>query len=66
MAVFTPHREPSVYPIHSASTSGVLRPTSVRLYKYRRSLLFFFIPIPLAFGAELQNPVDIVKLGSLV
>jgi len=33
--------------------------------KYPWSLLFFFI-IPLAFGAELQNPVDIVKLGSSV
>ena len=34
--------------------------------RYPWSLLFFFIPIPFAFGVELQNPVTIVELGSSV
>ena len=58
----SPQHAPSVYPIPAASASGVLRPTSVRRYKTPWSLLFFFIPIPLTFTAELQNPVDVVKL----
>ena len=29
----SPHHEPSVYPIHTTSTSSVLRPTSIRHYK---------------------------------
>ena len=34
--------------------------------RYPWSLLFFFIPIPLAFTAKLRNPIDVVKLGSSV
>jgi len=50
--------------VQSYLHSGVLLPTSILHYKYPWSLFFFFIPIPLAFSAELRNPVDSVKLGS--
>ena len=61
----SPQHEASVYPIHSISTSGVLLPT-VATIKSPWFLLFFFIPIPLAFPAELRNLVIVVKLGSAV
>jgi len=41
-------------------------PSPSAYIRYPWSLLFFFIPIPLAFTAELGNPVDVVKLGSSV
>ena len=65
-SILSPQHAPSVYPIPAATASGVLRPISVRLYKYPWSLLFFFIPIPLAFRVKLRNPIAIVELGSSV
>ena len=59
----SPQHAPSVYSIPAAATSGVLLSLSIRLYKIPLVLLFFFIPIPLAFTAELRNLGDVVKLG---
>ena len=43
----SPQHEPFVYPIHTTSTSGVLRPTSIRLYKIPLVLALFLLhPIP--------------------
>jgi len=53
------HRLCTLAPPHPPSVCCF--PLSIRLYKYPWSLLFFFIPIPLAFGAELRDPVAIVK-----
>ena len=53
-------------PIYAASTSGVLRHTSIRLYKMPLVLALLLHPILIAFEVELRNPVDVVKLGSLV
>ena len=44
----------------------ICAPPPFATIRYPWSLLFFFIPIPLAYGAKLRNPVDLVKLGSLV
>ena len=41
-------------------------PTPFVYIRYHWSLLFFCIPIPLTFTAELQNLVVVVKLGSAV
>ena len=41
-------------------------PPLLATIKYPWSLLFFFIPIPLAIGAELRNPINIAKLCSSV
>ena len=67
MAVFIPpQHDSSVYPIHAVSTSRVLRPTSVRHYKMPLVLAFLLHPHPLEPDTELQDPVVIVELGSLV
>jgi len=68
------HRVPDL--ISTACTVCVSHPHRIHLWciasppfasiKYPWSLLFFFIPILLAYGAELRNPVDLVKLGSSV
>ena len=44
----------------------ICAPPPFATIRYPWSLLFFFIPILLAYGAELRNPVDLVKLGSSV
>ena len=62
----SPRHDPSVYSIHAASTSNVLRPTSICLYKIPLVLALLLHSILPASREELRDPVDIVKLGSSV
>ena len=45
-STLSPQREPAVYPIHAVSTSGALRPISVRHYKMPWVLALLLHPYP--------------------
>ena len=62
----SPQHEPSVFPIHITSTSGVLRPTSIHHYKIPLVLVLLLHPIPSHSEQSYEIQSSLVELGSSV
>ena len=66
-STLVPQHDPSVYSIHAVSTSGVLRPTSVRRYKMPLVLALLLLhPIPSHSEQSYEIQLSLMELGSSV